>query len=133
MFPPGDVDFSSRWKAIKIRFVRAVPATERRSSRRVVRGERGVWQRRFWEQAIRDEVDYVRPMDDVHCNPLKHGYVRRVADWLYSTFHRGAEQAFIRLTGMGAMWPRFGPGSWVDGKHSVECLRLLSYVLRAGM
>ncbi len=54
--PPGDADFSNRWKAIKIRFVRAIPATERRSKVRVAKGERGVWQRRFWEHAIRDEV-----------------------------------------------------------------------------
>ena len=30
-------------------------------------------------------------MDYVHVNPLKHGYVRRVADWPYSTFHRYVE------------------------------------------
>ncbi|WP_292925050.1 transposase [Nitrosomonas sp.] len=29
--PPGDDDYSNRWKAIKIRFVRALPRTERRS------------------------------------------------------------------------------------------------------
>ena len=27
-------------------------------------------------------------MDYVHINPLKHGLVKRVADWPYSTFHR---------------------------------------------
>lgn len=27
-------------------------------------------------------------MDYVHINPLKHGYVKKVADWSYSTFHR---------------------------------------------
>jgi len=47
--PPDDVDFSNRWKAIKIRFVQKLPATERRSKVRAAKGERGVWQRRFWE------------------------------------------------------------------------------------
>ncbi|MFH0340689.1 MAG: transposase [Chromatiales bacterium] len=32
--PPGDDDFSNRWKAIKIRFVQALPRTERRSNPR---------------------------------------------------------------------------------------------------
>ena len=46
------------------------------------------WQRRFWEHLIRNEVDFARHMDYVHINPLKHGYVKRVVDWPYSTFHR---------------------------------------------
>jgi putative transposase len=24
----------------------------------------------------------------VHINPVKHGFVKRVVDWQYSTFHR---------------------------------------------
>lgn len=45
--PEGDADFSNRWKATKIRFVRALPRTEQRSVVRIAKGERGVWQRRF--------------------------------------------------------------------------------------
>lgn len=86
--PPGDDDYSNRWKAIKIRFVQALPRTERRSKVRIGKGERGIWQRRFWEHAIRDETDYVRHIDYVHWNPAKHGYVQRVTDWPYSSFHR---------------------------------------------
>jgi len=44
--PPGDDDFSNRWKSIKIRFVQKLPRTERRSNVRVAKGERGIWQRR---------------------------------------------------------------------------------------
>ena len=86
--PPGDDDFSNRIKAIKIRFVRAVEPNERRSSVRIARGERGIWQRRFWEHAIRDEGDYARHRDYVHYNPVKQGHVTAVAQWPYSTFHR---------------------------------------------
>ncbi len=84
--PPGDDDFSNRIKAIKIRFVRAIPATEWRSDVRVARGERGIWQRRFWEHAIRSNLDYARHMDYVHFNPVKHGYVTCARDWSFSTF-----------------------------------------------
>jgi putative transposase len=86
--PEDDDDFSNRIKAIKIRFVRAIPATERRSRVRVARGERGIWQRRFWEHAIRGDVDYTRHMDYVHFNPLKHGYAAFARDWPFSTFRR---------------------------------------------
>ena len=86
--PPSDDDFSNRIKAMKIRFVQALPPTEGRSSVQMAKGERGIWQRRFWEHAIRDEGDYARHMDYVHFNPVKHGYVSMVAHWPHSTFHR---------------------------------------------
>jgi putative transposase len=84
--PPDDDDFSNRWKAIKIRFVQALPRTERRSKVRVAKGERAIWQRWFWEHTIRDERDYEKHVDYIHLNPLKHGYVKRVIDWPHSTF-----------------------------------------------
>jgi putative transposase len=89
--PEGDTDYSSRWKAIKIRFAKEIPKTEYRSKVRVNKGERGLWQRRFWEHTIRDERDYEAHMDYVHINPVKHGYVKNVVDWPYSTFHRYVE------------------------------------------
>lgn len=85
--PPGDDDFSNRIKAIKIRFVRSIDPSELRSSVRAAKGERGIWQRRFWEHVIRDDDDYARHLDYVHFNPVKHGYATSVAQWPYSTFH----------------------------------------------
>lgn len=77
---PGDDAFSNRWKVIKIRFVQKIPRTERRSKVRMAKGERGIWQRRFWEHAIRDEADYALHVDYEHWNPVKHGLVKRVTD-----------------------------------------------------
>ena len=90
--PPGDVDYSARWKAIKIAFAKTLPRTERLSAVRERKGERGIWQRRFWEHTIRDERDYAAHVDYVHINPVKHGLVRRVADWPYSSFHRFVDE-----------------------------------------
>ena len=73
-------------------FSKSIPTKERRSQVRQKRGERGIWQRRYWEHLIRDEVDYRAHMDYVHFNPVKHGRVQRVSDWPYSTFHRLVEQ-----------------------------------------
>jgi putative transposase len=73
--PPGDDDFTNRWRMIKQGFSKALPMTERRLSVRIARGERGLWQRRFWEHAIRDDGDYAAHVDYCHINPLKHSYV----------------------------------------------------------
>ena len=59
----------------------------------MAKGERGIWQRRFWEHAIRDEGDYARHTYYVHFNPVKHGYVSVVAHWPHSTFHRWVKAA----------------------------------------
>jgi len=89
--PPGDEDFSMRWRAIKSGFSRRMPRGEYRSASRAVRAERGIWQRRFWEHRIRDDRDYAAHFDYVHFNPVKHGLVNHVADWAYSSFHRAVK------------------------------------------
>ena len=71
--PEGDADFTVRWCLIKAGFFRALPKAERRSAMRQCRSERGIWQRRFWEDVIRDEADYAAHMDYMHINPAKHG------------------------------------------------------------
>jgi putative transposase len=90
--PIDDVDFSLRWRLIKIHFSKAISDQEWRSETRKRRGERGIWQRRYWEHLIRDEKDFAIHMDYVHINPVKHGLVTRAVDWPYSTFHRLVEQ-----------------------------------------
>ena len=89
--PHDDCNFSLRWRLIKSGFSKSLLPVERRSKVRLRRGERGIWQRRFWEHLIRDEQDYVAHMDYVHINPVKHSLVGQVADWPYSTFHRLVE------------------------------------------
>jgi len=86
--PPGDANFSVRWRWIKIRFARSLSKQERLSPVRRARGERGIWQRRFWEHLVRDEADYARHIEYCYINPLKHAHVTRVRDWPHSSFHR---------------------------------------------
>ena len=57
------------------------------------RGERGIWQKRFWEHSIRDEADYMAHMDYLHYNPVKHGHVAPVKDGPYSTLHHLVKSA----------------------------------------
>jgi putative transposase len=86
--PPSDSDHSLRWRLIKTWFSRLIPQGELRRDSRIAKGERGIWQRRYWEHLIRDEDDLRRHVDYIHFNPVKHGLVTQVADWPHSTFHR---------------------------------------------
>ena len=86
--PWDDADFPLRWRLIKTWFSRNLPLGEHRRASRVDKGERGIWQRRYWEHLIRDEIDFARHVDYIHWNPVKHGFVARAKDWPYSTFHR---------------------------------------------
>jgi putative transposase len=71
----GDADFATRWRLIKSAFSRSVATGERISESRAAKGERGIWQRRYWEHTIRDDNDFARHMDYIHISPVKHGLV----------------------------------------------------------
>jgi len=118
--PVGDADFSTRWGAIKARFTRSVRAKHADEGRpgftpahtapyptelpvvtsgryagvnpglRANKGERAIWQRRFWEHHIRDEADFAAHLRYCWMNPVKHGFVERPEDWPYSSVHRDA-------------------------------------------
>jgi putative transposase len=83
--PNADADFSGRWRRIKGHFSSHMIASG--VSTRRPNGDFALWQRRFWEHTIRDERDFVRHVDYIHFNPVKHGLVSRVRDWPYSSFH----------------------------------------------
>lgn len=85
--PEGDADYSTRWRLIKARFSATLPPGPRRASLRR-KGERGLWQRRFWEHTIRDGADYDAHMRYCWGNPVKHGLAPRACDWPYSSIHR---------------------------------------------
>jgi REP element-mobilizing transposase RayT len=74
--------------AIKTAFAKSLPIGEPRSPVMTSRGERGIWQRRYWEHTIRDDRDFAAHMDYTHFNPAKHCLVAHPADWPYSSFHR---------------------------------------------
>jgi putative transposase len=61
------------------------------------RGESGLWQRRFWEHYIRDEVDLHRHIDYIHFNPVHHGLVARVKDWPSSSFFNYVQSGVYEL------------------------------------
>jgi putative transposase len=92
--PEGDSDYSGRWRAIKAQFSRAL-ANDGVSLVRNRRGGYDLWQRRFWEHMIRDDDDFVRHVDYIHYNPVKHGLVENPFDWRWSSIHAYARKSII--------------------------------------
>jgi putative transposase len=109
--PAGDCDYAMRWRLIKSRFSRSIPKDERISRSRLSKGERGIWQRRYWEHTLRDELDYARHVDYIHINPVKHGHVNSVAEWPYSSFHR-----YVEMGVYPANWAGTGDDDLVAGE-----------------
>jgi len=46
-----------------------------------------IWQARFWEETIKDEEHYLKCVEYIHYNPVKHGVCISPKDWKYSSFH----------------------------------------------
>jgi putative transposase len=111
VLPDGDADFAMRWSLFKSGFSRGLPAAGSRSVSKIVKREKGIWQRRYWEHAIRDDADLERHIDYIHYNPVKHELVSRVSDWPHSSFHRYVKRGLLPVDwgGDGIDMPgRFG-------------------------
>ena len=94
--PPDDEAYPTRVGRLKALFTKQLPINQRPvtslpKSRRK-RRETGVWQRRFWEHALRNEEDFKRHLDYIHYNPVKHGYSRCPHSWPSSSFHQWVEK-----------------------------------------
>jgi len=98
--PDNDADCALRWMLIKAGFSRGIVPGERIRASRQRKGERGVWQRRFWEHLIANEADLRQHVNYVHINPVKHGYAAQAKQWPYSSIHR-----YIRQGRLPPDWP----------------------------
>ncbi|MBX9904959.1 MAG: transposase [Burkholderiales bacterium] len=104
--PEGDTAYARRIRLIKSRFTRRLLAAGVHLTKDG-RGDYDLWQKRYWEHTIRDDLDFEAHVNYVHINPVKHGYVRRAVEWPHSTFHR-----YIRNGILPADWAFEG----VDGE-----------------
>ncbi len=77
--PPDDANFSLRWQLIKTYVTREAKIGK-------------VWQPRFWEHLIRDDLDFERHADYIHYNPVKHGLSKSAADWPHSSFKQWVQR-----------------------------------------
>jgi putative transposase len=110
--PENDADYSLRWAAIKALFSKGyLHAIGDGSISRKRKGEVSIWQRRYWEHAIRDERDYARHFDYIHYNPVKHGLVKNVSEWKWSSFHKYKAKGFY-----SGDWGGSGDAFYLDGE-----------------
>jgi putative transposase len=93
--PDGDADYAARWSLFKSAFSRGLAPAPTRSPSKIAKREKGIWQRRYWEHAIRDDADLERHVNSIHYNPVKHGLVTCVADWPFSSFRRYVAQGIL--------------------------------------
>jgi putative transposase len=105
--PQGDADFAARWRLTKSAFSRSLPANELVTPSRSRKGRARHLAGRYWEHTLRDEQDYLRHIDYIHFNPVKHGHVEDAGKWPYSSFHR-----FVRLG--------LCPENWVAARRDEE-------------
>ena len=105
--PSHDSDFSLRWRWIKREFTRRWCSSKGMDSTT----QSTIWQNRFWEHTIRDEVDLENHFDYIHFNPVKHGYVTRPREWEASTFHRWVRAGHYNRDWGAGFSPAELPGS----------------------
>jgi len=86
--PDSDTDYSKRWRTLKAQFTKDLPAPQKRSPSQIKRGEKGIWQSRFWEHHIRDARDLAAHRTFIYTVPVQEGFVARPTDWPYSSIHR---------------------------------------------
>jgi putative transposase len=103
--PQGDADFSTRWRLIKSYFSRQIGLVgwveERnptnKTTSRLRKNEKSIWQRRFWEHLIRNHEDLRRHVEYIHYNPVKHGLTKAPIDWDYSSFQRYVDKGMYDI------------------------------------
>lgn len=95
--PQNDNDYSNRLRLIKHGFTKRIQNNDTNHVSRLIRNEKGVWQRRFWEHQIRDDQDYINHIHYCYINPVKHQWVKRVRDWPYSSFHRDVKRGLFPI------------------------------------
>ena len=62
----------------------------------IKRGEKGIWQRRYYDHIIRDEKDLHKHIDYIHYNSFKH-YSIAPKNWIFSSFHKFVKQGYYDI------------------------------------
>ena len=50
-----------------------------------------IWQNRFWDHIIRNDIDLNNHIDYIHYNPVKHGFAESPFEWRHSSIHEFKE------------------------------------------
>ena len=66
--------------------------------------ETHIWQRGFWDHAIRDEQDWEGHFHYIHYNPVKHGYVERPEEYAHCSYSEYVKRGWYEI-GWGHVEP----------------------------
>lgn len=88
--PSNDSDYANRIRLFKSYFTRQLPPELKHTTNqnRLNHRQTGIWQLRYWEHTIQNDIDYQRHMNYILYNPVKHGYTKAVKDWQFSSFRQ---------------------------------------------
>ncbi|MGJ8625504.1 MAG: REP-associated tyrosine transposase [Sulfitobacter sp.] len=86
--PEGDTNYPNRIGMLKSKFSRSQPMPAHRTLIQIQRGEKAIWQRRYWEHEIRDEADFARHCDLIYLSPVHAGLCPTPQDWPHTSLHR---------------------------------------------
>ena len=96
--PEEDTNYSKRVGRLKVLLTQSLRGSQSLPKdvciSRQKHRESNVWQRRFWEHTIRDEADWIKHLNYIHFNPVKHQLVRCPHQWEYSSFHRYVREGY---------------------------------------
>lgn len=99
LIPENINDYPKIIRAIKYNFSEkinaggiAIPPYEKKS----------IWQKRYYEHTLRDDEDLNKHLDYIHYNPVKHGLVKQVKNWEFSSFHK-----FVEIKNYDTNWGNF--------------------------
>ncbi|MEP5730156.1 MAG: transposase [Sulfitobacter sp.] len=90
--PEQDTAFPARIAMLKSRFSRAMPMPANRTLSQIRRGEKGIWQKRYWEHHIRDAQDLSRHRDLIYLSPVHAGLCATPQAWPHTSLHRDLKQ-----------------------------------------
>ena len=108
--PDGDSNYPMRWRQIKSAVTRASHVCDDAaiSKSRTSKGERSIWQRRYWEHTIQSEGDLATHVEYIYFNPVKHGLASRPRDWPHSSFHDWVARGLYEIDWAADAAPEIG-------------------------
>jgi putative transposase len=88
MIVPSGCTHSQIMHSLKPNFTKAY------KQERGITGSLVLWQRRYYDHVIRDDIDFQRHMDYIHFNPVAHGLASKPEAWQHSSFVYWQQRGF---------------------------------------
>jgi len=86
-------DFPKIITSIKVSFSKHFRLNTEQTDKQLIRREKGIWQRKYYDHIIRNEDDFNRHLDYIHYNPMKHYNITPI-EWEYSSFKKFLKKGY---------------------------------------